>query len=248
MITAYHRPQTIDEALTLLDRPQALPLGGGTTLSRDQVDGLEVVDLQLLGLDSIVPRGHELQLGATVTLQGLLDSEHCPPGLQRALRLEAPLNIRSSATLAGTIVSCGGRSPLITALLALDARLETAGQEAGSTNLGTYLPRRPRGLILNVFIPVNVKFSFETVARTPADTPILCAAMAQWSSGRTRLALGGFGRSPSLAMDGTEADGAEAAARNVCHESGDDFASAEYRMDTAAVLARRCLAALQSAG
>jgi CO/xanthine dehydrogenase FAD-binding subunit len=30
MITAYHRPQTLEEALALLARPEALPLGGGT--------------------------------------------------------------------------------------------------------------------------------------------------------------------------------------------------------------------------
>jgi CO/xanthine dehydrogenase FAD-binding subunit len=72
--------------------------------------------------------------------------------------------------------------------------------------------------------------------------------MTQWASGRTRLALGGFGRSPALAMDGTEAQGAETAARNACHESGDEFGSAQYRMESAAVLARRCLAALTSAG
>lgn len=248
MITAYHRPQSLEEALELLAQPQALPLGGGTILSRRPADALEVVDLQLLGLSSILQKGNELQAGATVTLQSLLESADCPPGLGPAVSLEAPLNIRNSATLAGTIVSCDGRSPLVTSLLALDARLQTANQEAGSTNLGAYLPQRPRGLILSILIPLNVKFCFQTVSRTPADRPILCTAMAQWTSGRTRLAIGGFGKSPSLAMDGTEGEGAETAARNVCHDSGDEFASAEYRMEAAAVLARRCLDALKSAG
>jgi CO/xanthine dehydrogenase FAD-binding subunit len=42
-------------------------------------------------------------------------------------------------------------------------------------------------------------------------------------------------------MDGTEADGLDTAARNACHESTDDFGTAEYRMDVAATLAKRCL-------
>jgi CO/xanthine dehydrogenase FAD-binding subunit len=42
-------------------------------------------------------------------------------------------------------------------------------------------------------------------------------------------------------MDGTESDGLDAAARNAYHEATDDWASAEYRMDMAAVLAKRCL-------
>lgn len=44
-----------------------------------------------------------------------------------------------------------------------------------------------------------------------------------------------------LAMDGTEADGLETAAGNAYHEANDEWASAEYRMDVAATLARRCL-------
>ena len=79
------------------------------------------------------------------------------------------------------------------------------------------------------------------MSRTPADKPIVCAALAQWNSGRTRLALGGIGKNPSLAMDGTEANGAEAAARNAFHEAADEYASAEYRMDVAATLAKRCM-------
>jgi hypothetical protein len=58
-------------------------------------------------------------------------------------------------------------------------------------------------LIISISIPLNVKLSFEYVARTPADKPIVCAAVAQWNSGRTRLALGGYGKIPMLAMDGT---------------------------------------------
>ncbi|NUQ86826.1 MAG: hypothetical protein HUU11_19170, partial [Anaerolineales bacterium] len=46
---------------------------------------------------------------------------------------------------------------------------------------------------------------------------------------------------PLLAMDGTEANGLEEAATNAYHEANDEWASAEYRMDTAAVLAKRCL-------
>jgi CO/xanthine dehydrogenase FAD-binding subunit len=57
MITAYHRPQTLDEALTLLSRPDARPLGGGTILSRPGPDPIQVVDLQSLGLNTINKKG-----------------------------------------------------------------------------------------------------------------------------------------------------------------------------------------------
>jgi CO/xanthine dehydrogenase FAD-binding subunit len=44
-----------------------------------------------------------------------------------------------------------------------------------------------------------------------------------------------------LAMDGTEAEGVAVAAKNAFHEATDEYASAEYRMDVASTLAKRCL-------
>src|SRR5581483_10309043 len=249
MITAYHRPQTLDEALTLLARPNTFPLGGGTLLSHPSADSVQVVDLQALGLNQIKKSGNSLEIGATVTLQQLLESELCPDALKRAIKLEAPLNIRNAATVAGTIVACDGRSTFVCGLLALDAKLAIANRKSEIVNLGDYLPLRPRGLITSITIPMNVKSAFEYVARTPADKPIVCVALAQWPSGRTRLAVGGYGKAPMLAMDGDvdpspggrgiQGEGVEAAARNAFHEAKDEWASAEYRQDVAATLAKR---------
>ena len=253
MITAYHRPQTLDEALTLLAQANTLPLGGGTLLSHGTTDSIQAVDLQLLGLDSLTQKGNELVIGATLTLQALLESEHCPDALKLALKLEAPLNLRNSATVAGTLVTCDGRSTFATVLLALDAKIHIKSSKADSqtADIGDFLPIRPRGLITSITIPTNLRVAFEYVARTPADKPIVCTALAQWNSGRTRLTVGGYGKSPMLAMDGIESEGTSssdfvlrsvrAAARNAFHEATDDWASAEYRIDVAATLATRCL-------
>ena len=262
MITAYHRPTTLDEALALLSQPNRTPLGGGTLLSHSKADSVEAVDLQSLNLDIIKKQGNALEIGATVTLQQLLESEHCPDTWKSALKLEAPLNIRNSATVAGTLVACDGRSTFTTVLLALDAKLEIKSitkfelmememgsrppkQEVATLGLGEFLPLRLdqiRGkLITSISIPLNVKLAFDYVSRTPADKPIVCAAVAQWNSGRTRLVVGGYGKSPMLAMDGTEAEGVETAARNAFHEATDEYGSAGYRMDVAATLAKRCL-------
>lgn len=247
MITAYHRPKTLDEALALLTQPDTRPLGGGTLLSHGTADSVHAVDLQLLGLDSLRASGNTLELGATLTLQSLLESEHCPDALKRALKLEAPLNVRNSATVAGSLVSCDGRSTFAAVLLAMDAKLDvrqsTIDHRPSSIvyGLGEFLPLRPRGLITSITIPLNLKLAFEYVSRTPADKPIVCVALAQWNSGRTRLAVGGFGKSPMLAMDGTASDDIATAARNAFHEATDDYGSAEYRMDVAATLAKRCL-------
>ena len=247
MITTYHRPQNLKEALTLLTQPNVPPLGGGTLLSHPshhadpQTDPVSVVDLQNLGLDSLRVNGNDFEIGATCKLQSLLEHEKCPDALKAALKLEAPLNIRNAATVAGTIVASDGRSTFACVMLAMDAKVSVISDQKSVIGVGEYLLTRPRGLITQVVIPLNVKFAFEYISRSPSDKPILCAALTQWHSGRARLALGGFGKTPLLAMDGTEADGLDAAARNACRESTDEFASAEYRMDVAATLAKRCL-------
>lgn len=86
-----------------------------------------------------------------------------------------------------------------------------------------------------------MKIAYESIARTPADQAIVCAAIAQWSSGRTRVALGGWGEIPSLAMDGPEASGIEMASKSAYSHAGDGWASGEYRQEMAGLLATRCL-------
>lgn len=246
MITDYYRPDTLPKALELLKNPGTLPLGGGTLLSRLKSVSVKVVDLQALNLNTLQEKGNTLEIGATVTLQQLLESKHTPDALKSAIKLEAPLNIRNAATVAGTLVAADGRSTFATAMLALDAKL-TVQPEDEEFEIGNFLPLRGknlhRKLITAITIPLNATLAFESVARTPADKPIVCAVLASWPSGRTRLALGGFSKAPMLAMDGTEAAGLETAARNAFHEATDEWASAEYRMDVAAKLAQRCLEA-----
>ena len=245
MIIEYHRPKTLDEAIRLLSKTDTRPLGGGTVLNRPSPERFAVVDLQALGLNKIHKSGNKLEIGAAATLQALLDSTHIPPTLQETIRLETTYNLRQMATVAGTLVACDGRSTFTTAMLALDAKVTVISNQSSVISLGDLLPLRTEilrsKLITRIEILLNAKLTFETVARTPADKPIVCAALAQWPSGRTRLALGGWGKSPLLAMDGNEPGGAEEAARNAFAEAGDEWASAEYRSEVAAVLAKRCL-------
>lgn len=257
MIKEYFRPKTLEEALERLAQPNTRPLGGGTVLSRQSDEAFDVVDLQALGLNKIHKVGEKLEIGATATLQALLECEHTPEALKTALRLEAPLNLRNIGTVAGTLVACDGRSPFAAVMLALDAKLTVDGgpqteEKATSTDyrLGDLLPLRQeilRGkLITKIEIPLNVSLAYEYVARTPVDRPIVCAALAQWTSGRTRLVVGGWGASPSVAMDGKDASGIEPAARNAAHDAEDEWASAEYRREVAVTLAKRCQQTLQA--
>lgn len=245
MIIAYYRPQTIEEALKLLSAPNSHPLGGGTVLTRSADESITAVDLQALSLDRLSTSGNNLSIGATVTLQTLLESSYIPSSLKTALKLEAPLNHRCIGTVAGALVACDGRSPFAAVMLAMDARLTLEGDQSTVYGLGDILHLRydilNNKLITKIEISVQCNLAFETVARSPADKPIVSAALAQWTSGRTRLVIGGWGKAPTLAFDGNENSGIESAARKSAQDSTDEWASAEYRSNVSAVLAKRCL-------
>ncbi len=200
MISDYHRPQTLEEALKLLSEPDSRPLGGGTFLTLSDDESFSVVDLQSLGLDKLRKSANTLNIGATVTLQALLESPHTPLQLKSGLNLEAPLNQRNRRTVVGALITSTGRSPFAIIMMALDAKLRMEGREFIVHPLGDFLLSRSEflknKLITNIEIPLQLKLAFETVARTPADKPIVCAALAQWKSGRTRSGPGRMGKDP----------------------------------------------------
>jgi CO/xanthine dehydrogenase FAD-binding subunit len=254
MISYYHRPSTLDQALVLLAQPDTVPLGGGTWINSpgfDRSGAIAVVDLQDLGLARMSAAGQTLEIGASVTLQQMLDAPETPAPLKRALHQEAAANLRNMATAAGTLVACDGRSPFATILLALDAKLTLASRNGtDAVGLGELLALRSEllshKLITQISLPLNAALAWESVSRTPADKPIVSAALARWPGGRLRLAVGGFGPAPLLGLDAADPAGIESAARNALHDATDPWGSAEYRMEVAAILARRCLAALDT--
>jgi CO/xanthine dehydrogenase FAD-binding subunit len=210
---------------------------------------IAVVDLQDLGLDKLGKENNTWTLGATVTLQQLIQQETLYPALKAAIRHEATYNIRQMATTAGALVSGDGRSPFTTVMLALGAKIELMpGDE--SIPLGEFLlfreGKQTGFLITQIVIPSNLRVAYEYVARTPADLPIVCVSVAQWSSGRTRVVLGGYGKSALLAFDGPDSSGGEIAALDAYSEAGDQWASAEYRSNIASTLTHRCLQQVSS--
>ncbi len=219
------------------------------------LDGpIAVIDLQALGLNTLSSKGNLLAVGAMVRLQELLEFKGLAEDIYKAISLEATYNLRQMATVGGTLVAAGGRSPFTSTLMALNVNLELQqlGSKPGQVRIGDWLPMRdptkPGKLITSVIIPLKVKIAYEYIARTPADQPIVCAALAQWESGRTRLALGGWGAAPVLAMDGPNPEGSEVAAQDAYSQAEDEWASAEYRQEMAGILARRCLERIGEVG
>jgi CO/xanthine dehydrogenase FAD-binding subunit len=248
----YVRPTTVADVLLALRDGTAV--AGGTTIARRADHLKRLVDLQDAGLGFLHVEGDRIRMGAMLRLQQMVAAQaELPDALREAARREAGLNLRTSASLVGTLLACSGRSPLVTALLALHAQVR---QEPGPVQLtlDDLLTRRgdlPEGALLTeVLVQAPMSMALSSVARSPADRPIVCAVVARLT-GRAPafgIALGGFGVRPivvpgaELALAARDVRGAGEAARAAYAQADDAWASAEYRAEVAAVLVRRLAA------
>jgi probable selenate reductase FAD-binding subunit len=246
----YLLPETIEEALKYLQ--SGVPLAGGTGLTPRRRELKTVVDLRKLGLDGIVSEDGWLKIGATATLQKIVEEEVNLPGkLREGCRLEFGWNMRNRATIGGMIIGSDGRSAILTTLLALDVQIM---QQPGSVilPLDDLLDcRQDVKLITHIQFKEPSKLLYEQVSRAPADFPLVCAALAYWNKdGKERfvISVGGHGDRPlrlreaeAVLDDKKDIPSAVALARNVYAGAGDMWASAEYRSEVVGTLVHRLL-------
>ena len=245
----YVRPATIPDALKALRGGTAL--AGGTTLAARARHLTRLVDLQDLGLDGLAVERGQVRLGAMLRLQQLVEAAgSLPGGLIDACRQEAALNLRNMTSVAGALIACSGRSAVVASMLALHAQVRIEpGPDQWS--LDDLLDRRHAGLdarlVTEILFQIPGAMAFASVARSPADQPIVCAAVARLA-GRAPsfgVAVGGFGERPilvlqaELALAAGDAGGAALAAREAFAQADDAWASGEFRGHLAATLVRR---------
>jgi CO/xanthine dehydrogenase FAD-binding subunit len=243
----YVRPTTIPEALAALKGGTAL--AGGTTVARRAHGVAKLVDLQALGIDRLQVEGDHVRMGAMLRLQQIVEAK-LPEALREACRREAGVNLRDMSTLGGMLLTCSGRSPLAAALLGLHAqvRMEPGPQQWSLDELLARRSSLPAGLLITgVAFQTPLGIAQATVARSPADRPILTVVIARLA-GRVPsfgVALGGFGSRPvvipeaELALAAGDVSGAAEVARTACATAQDAWASAEYRAEVAATFIRR---------
>ena len=205
-VVAYHRPQSIDEALALLNRPQATQvLGGGSQLVPSLVgDPTEVVDLQSLGLRSICAEGGRLVVGAMVTFADLAACEQLPLGARELAKREAPSTIRTLATVGGLIASADSDSELLAALLLLDGAVTVAASSGERTlALGSLLTTRvaPGEIIMHITVDPTKTIVSERTVRTGMDRAIVAVVGALGADGAVTLAATGMSGTPVVFDD-----------------------------------------------
>ena len=74
LIVEYHRPESLAEAVELLQQPDHVALAGGTVVNADRNRSqLVAVDLQSLGLDVVSREASRVQFGAMCSLVRCVD-------------------------------------------------------------------------------------------------------------------------------------------------------------------------------
>lgn len=264
-ITSYLRPETLEDAYSLLGGG-ALAVGGGTDLIRHTHTGVTtLVDLGGLPL-RYIREGQGFAVGANTTLSEMLEhpglAAHLDGVVADMLRALASPLLRNAATIGGHLAR-RRYSDIVPVLLALGAGVtfyEGAERTMPLDRFYAESPRRARVIITEVQIPPagrDTAAAFLKFTRTAFDFALLnCAVLVRRDGARRvaecRIVLGetpALGAAVPAAEDALRgalldeaaiAAAAEAAAGAVTFGS-DHRASADHRRALCRVAVRRCL-------
>jgi carbon-monoxide dehydrogenase medium subunit len=257
---AYERPSTVDGAVALLSRPDAVVLAGGQSLLPALRAGTRgagtVVDIgRIPGLSTIVAEDGRLRIGALVRHHDLATSplvRDTVPLLARAAAEIADPQVRHRGTIGGSLAYAAPAADLPTALLALDATVVLAGPTGTrETNVGEPVTRGE--LVTEIRVPQGFHaWSYRKFHRDALDWALVAVAAVRTGPDRTvRVALANVADRAVRAstVEGAVASGAPVAeaARHATEGATlppDHRASDEYRRHLARVLTARALTEL----
>ena len=234
-LVGYHRPKSIADAVDLLERPDRMALAGGTTIAHDSGrTPVELVDLQSLGLSGISANGSHVGIGATATLQALVESDLIPEVIRDAAKAEQPSTLRSLATVGGSVAAAHGESVLVAALLVHEASVVFADGRSVPLEELLAVGLSQGDLVISVCVAEGGATAMAATGRTPRDVPIV-AAVGRVGPAGTRVALCGVGPVPQLVTE---------ASLGRLDPPGDFRGTSAYRIHLAKVLRDRVLGEL----
>jgi len=244
MITSYHRPGTLDEAVVLVTTPGTHVIIEGAALASSPSDeATAVVDLQSLGLDGIDISGESLEIGSMTTLADLATSPLVPEIISDLANREAPSTIRTLATIGGTVATNDAESELLAGLLAFDASVTVAqADKTVSHSLESVLddPQLIEGsIITKISLDPRGAATAHRTGRTPMDRPIVMVVGHKDTSDKIHLAITGVDSRVVVLSPGQT---------GTLTPPSDFRGSSRYRKELASVLTERVLADISGGG
>jgi carbon-monoxide dehydrogenase medium subunit len=248
--TRYVRPESVEEALEALARPEASALAGGQSLLPAMKLRLArpgtLVDIARLQLDGIESGDGELRIGALTTWDELSARPLRRPGLEAIAECASgigDLQVRNRGTIGGGVAHADPASDMPAVLLALGARLRlrSSGGDrelaADDAFLGPFTTALEAGeLITEVVVPVPPDGSgsaYVSVEHPASGFALAGAAALVGPDGGTTLAVTGVAGRPTLLTGETDLSRVDVV--------GDRFAPVRYRRHLAEVVCRRAV-------
>jgi 2-furoyl-CoA dehydrogenase FAD binding subunit len=247
----YVRPDTVEEALTLLAEygDDARILAGGQSLvpmlNLRLIDTSVLIDiLRIAELDAIRDLDKTIEIGAAVTQNELMAWQELAkklPLLAAALPFVGHFQTRNKGTVCGSIAHADPSSEIPLALAVLGGEVVLRSQKRGERVLGANefqkdmltTARDSDELIVAVRFPVMAGqgVAFREVARRHGDFAIIALAAVADSRGMVRLGVGGMAGRPQVRRIFSDPAGAVAAWAQELEGFEDLHASAEMRRD-----------------
>jgi carbon-monoxide dehydrogenase medium subunit len=264
----YKRPSSLDEAIGLLAGDgDTRPLAGGHSLlpmmKLRLAEPATVVDIgRLPGLDAIEEDGDELLIGALVTHASVAASELVREKC-RVLATTAEAigdrQVRNRGTIGGSLAHADPGADYPTVVTALGATVVVRGPDgereiaADDFFTGVFTTALRQGeLVTAVRVPAVDRAAYEK-HRHPASGYAVAGVACVVRADEARIVIGGVTGTPVLiGIAPVDEEKMAAAAEKVpaalSGAIGDTYASAEYRVHLAQVLAKRAIkAALEAA-
>jgi carbon-monoxide dehydrogenase medium subunit len=241
---AYHRPESLEEALELLAQDEdAKVLAGGQSLipvlNFRMARPSALVDLARVGLKGIRRENGTLVIGAMTRQWDLEQHAETPALLREALAHVGHIATRCRGTVGGSLVHADPTAELPVCALALGAEMTIASREGTrvvpAVEFFQFVFTTAVGsgeMLVETRWPLPVgPTAFVEYAHRHGDFAVVCVALAG-----DRIALGGVAPTPLL-FEGRSAD--EIA--DSLDPLGTDDAPAEYKRELARGLVRRAL-------
>jgi CO/xanthine dehydrogenase FAD-binding subunit len=243
----YYRPLSLESYGYLLkkagEKARVLAGGGYLPEAAEARKGDVLIDLQALKLDQVKYEGEAVHIGGLCNLNMLMFACSGLPDLGVAIKHQAGSNVRNTLSLANFLRSgrIGQSSPLLCALLALDARIQPIFESNPSALADYFLKEIPIPIAAELILPKVVDFHFGQVGRSEMDLPQVCMGLIPKKDQELRVAIDA---EKLLVFEGNR----EAVIKSITEQGlqlGDQWAGGAYRQKTLLVLLDRLIGDVQ---
>ncbi len=167
-LNRYHKPSTIGEALDILKNSEKVKiLAGGTSVAVNKNDDINVlVDIKGLGLNYIKKENNEIKIGATTTVNEMLDSElikqYCGGIVHKACYTVASTPLRNMITAGGNSTQVYRWSDLPLVFLTTGASFEIKSGDGLEKTItaGEFFKKHPQYALKKTDILTEIKLPY----------------------------------------------------------------------------------------